>query len=191
MLLEIEGEHIRVFTGLAMRWRLVQVLGPVRALRAAQAVICGVQMASPPRMQPLLLSFLILLTMLLTSHNASAYSVCCKWSTNYATYRYGYLPMAFWDPTDRGASAWTSVPTTSWRYIKYSGSPNYIEWGRWPAPRPARWHPPAESVPGWTAPRIPDALKRRGKGEGCWEDPAGIPARSTRSAREGTFDFPE
>jgi hypothetical protein len=28
MLLEIEGEHVRVFTGLAMRWRLVQILGP-------------------------------------------------------------------------------------------------------------------------------------------------------------------
>ena len=38
MLVEIEGERVRVFTGLAMRWRLVQVLGPVRALRAAQAV---------------------------------------------------------------------------------------------------------------------------------------------------------
>jgi hypothetical protein len=38
MLLEIEGEHIRVFTGLAMRWRLVQLLGPVRALRVAQVV---------------------------------------------------------------------------------------------------------------------------------------------------------
>jgi hypothetical protein len=38
MLVEIEGERVRVFTGLAMRWRLVQVLGPVRALRVAQAV---------------------------------------------------------------------------------------------------------------------------------------------------------
>jgi predicted DCC family thiol-disulfide oxidoreductase YuxK len=38
MLVEIEGERVRVFAGLAMRWRLVQVLGPVRALRAAQAV---------------------------------------------------------------------------------------------------------------------------------------------------------
>ena len=28
MLLEIEGERVRVFTGLAMRWRLVQILGP-------------------------------------------------------------------------------------------------------------------------------------------------------------------
>ncbi len=26
MLLEIEGEHVRVFTGLAMRWRLMQIL---------------------------------------------------------------------------------------------------------------------------------------------------------------------
>ena len=38
MPLEIEGKHVRVFTGLAMCWRLVQVLGPVRALRVAQAV---------------------------------------------------------------------------------------------------------------------------------------------------------
>jgi predicted DCC family thiol-disulfide oxidoreductase YuxK len=38
MLLEIEGERVRVFTGLAMRWRLVQLLGPVRALRVAQVV---------------------------------------------------------------------------------------------------------------------------------------------------------
>jgi len=38
MLVEIEGERVRVFAGLAMRWRLVQVLGPVRALRVAQAV---------------------------------------------------------------------------------------------------------------------------------------------------------
>jgi len=38
MLVEIEGERVRIFTGLAMRWRLVQVLGPVRALRVAQAV---------------------------------------------------------------------------------------------------------------------------------------------------------
>ena len=28
MLVEIEGERVRVFTGLAVRWRLVQVLGP-------------------------------------------------------------------------------------------------------------------------------------------------------------------
>ncbi len=38
MLLEIEGEHVRVFTGLAMRMRLLQILGPVRALRVAQVV---------------------------------------------------------------------------------------------------------------------------------------------------------
>ena len=38
MLVEIEGEHIRVFTGLAMRMRLLQILGPVRAWRVAQAV---------------------------------------------------------------------------------------------------------------------------------------------------------
>jgi hypothetical protein len=38
MLLEIEGGQVRVFTGLAMRMRLMQVLGPVRALRVAQAV---------------------------------------------------------------------------------------------------------------------------------------------------------
>ena len=30
MLVEIEGERVRVLAGLAMRWRLVQVLGPVR-----------------------------------------------------------------------------------------------------------------------------------------------------------------
>jgi hypothetical protein len=134
MLVEVEGERVRVLAGLAMRMRLLQILGPLRALRVAQAVTCGAQIASPSRMQPLLLSFLILLTMLLFSHNAFAYSVCCKWSTNYATYRYGYLPMAFWDPTDHDASAWSSVPTTSWRYIKYSGSPNSIEWGGWDGP---------------------------------------------------------
>jgi hypothetical protein len=38
MLLEIEGEHVRVFTGLGMRMRWLQLLGPVRALRVAQAV---------------------------------------------------------------------------------------------------------------------------------------------------------
>jgi hypothetical protein len=38
MLVEIDGEQVRVFTGLAMRWRLVQLLGPARALRVAQAV---------------------------------------------------------------------------------------------------------------------------------------------------------
>ena len=38
MLVEIEGERVRVFAGLGMRARLVQVLGPVRALRVAQAV---------------------------------------------------------------------------------------------------------------------------------------------------------
>ncbi len=38
MFLEIEGERVRVFTGLSMRWRLVQILGPVRAQRVAQAV---------------------------------------------------------------------------------------------------------------------------------------------------------
>ena len=40
MLLEIEGERIRVFTGLAMRMRLLQILGPARALRVARAVAC-------------------------------------------------------------------------------------------------------------------------------------------------------
>lgn len=78
MLVEVEGERVRVLAGLAMRMRLLQILGPVRALRVAQAMTCGAQMASPSRMQPLLLSFLILLTMLLFSHNAFAYSVCCK-----------------------------------------------------------------------------------------------------------------
>ncbi len=38
MLLEIEGERIRVFTGLTMRLRLVQILGPARALRVARVV---------------------------------------------------------------------------------------------------------------------------------------------------------
>ena len=38
MLIEIEGERVRVFTGLSLRARLVQVLGPVRALRVAQVV---------------------------------------------------------------------------------------------------------------------------------------------------------
>jgi predicted DCC family thiol-disulfide oxidoreductase YuxK len=38
MLVEIEGERVRVSAGLAMRARLVQVLGPVRAWRVAQAV---------------------------------------------------------------------------------------------------------------------------------------------------------
>jgi hypothetical protein len=38
MLVEIEGERVRVFAGLGMRARLVQVLGPVRALRVARAV---------------------------------------------------------------------------------------------------------------------------------------------------------
>jgi hypothetical protein len=38
MLLEIEGEQAQVYAGLRMRARLVQVLGPVRALRVAQAV---------------------------------------------------------------------------------------------------------------------------------------------------------
>jgi hypothetical protein len=38
MLVEIEGERARVFAGLAMRMRLLQILGPVRALRMAQAV---------------------------------------------------------------------------------------------------------------------------------------------------------
>jgi hypothetical protein len=73
MLAEVEGERVRVLAGLAMRMRLLQILGPVRALRVAQAVTCGAQIASPSRMQPLLLSFLILLTMLLFSHNAFAY----------------------------------------------------------------------------------------------------------------------
>ena len=38
MLVEIEGEQVRVFAGLAMRMRLLQILGPARALRVAQAV---------------------------------------------------------------------------------------------------------------------------------------------------------
>ena len=38
MLLEVEGERVRVLAGLAMQARLVQVLGPVRALQVAQAV---------------------------------------------------------------------------------------------------------------------------------------------------------
>ena len=38
MLLEVEGEQVRVLAGLGMRARLVQVLGPVRALRVARLV---------------------------------------------------------------------------------------------------------------------------------------------------------
>ena len=37
MLLEEEGERVRVYTGLAMRMRLVRILGPARALRMAQS----------------------------------------------------------------------------------------------------------------------------------------------------------
>ena len=38
MLVEVEAARVRVWAGLAMRMRLLQILGPVRALRAAQAV---------------------------------------------------------------------------------------------------------------------------------------------------------
>jgi len=38
MLLEAEGERVRVYTGLAMRMRLVRILGPARAWRVAQLV---------------------------------------------------------------------------------------------------------------------------------------------------------
>jgi hypothetical protein len=38
MLVEIKGERVRIFAGLSLRARLVKVLGPVRALRVAQAV---------------------------------------------------------------------------------------------------------------------------------------------------------
>jgi predicted DCC family thiol-disulfide oxidoreductase YuxK len=38
MLVEIEGERVRVLAGLALRARLVQILGPVRTWRVAQAV---------------------------------------------------------------------------------------------------------------------------------------------------------
>ena len=38
MLVEIDGEQVRVFAGLAMRMRLLQILGPARALRVARAV---------------------------------------------------------------------------------------------------------------------------------------------------------
>ena len=38
MLLEAEGERVRVYTGLAIRMRLVRILGPARALRVAQLV---------------------------------------------------------------------------------------------------------------------------------------------------------
>jgi hypothetical protein len=38
MLVEIEGERVRIFAGLSLRARLVQVLGPVRALRLARLV---------------------------------------------------------------------------------------------------------------------------------------------------------
>ncbi|WP_448605331.1 hypothetical protein [Thermoflexus hugenholtzii] len=38
MLVEIEGERVRVWAGLSLRARLVQVLGPIRALRVAQTV---------------------------------------------------------------------------------------------------------------------------------------------------------
>ncbi|HXF69591.1 MAG TPA: hypothetical protein VNK89_07270 [Thermoflexus sp.] len=38
MLLEVDGEQVRVYAGLAMRMWLLRVLGPVRAWRVAQAV---------------------------------------------------------------------------------------------------------------------------------------------------------
>jgi len=38
MLVEVEEARVRVFGGLGMQARLVQILGPVRALRVAQAV---------------------------------------------------------------------------------------------------------------------------------------------------------
>jgi hypothetical protein len=49
MLVEIEGERVRVLAGLSLRARLVQVLGPAQALRVTQLTLAGAPSSSPVR----------------------------------------------------------------------------------------------------------------------------------------------
>jgi predicted DCC family thiol-disulfide oxidoreductase YuxK len=49
MLVEIEGERVRVLAGLSLRARLVQVLGPAQALRMTQLTLAGAPSSSPVR----------------------------------------------------------------------------------------------------------------------------------------------
>jgi hypothetical protein len=49
MLVEIEGERVRVLAGLSLRARLVQVLGPAQALRVTQLTLAGALSSSPVR----------------------------------------------------------------------------------------------------------------------------------------------
>jgi hypothetical protein len=49
MLVEVEGERVRIFAGLSLRARLVQVLGPAQALRVTQLTLAGAPSSSPVR----------------------------------------------------------------------------------------------------------------------------------------------
>jgi predicted DCC family thiol-disulfide oxidoreductase YuxK len=49
MLVEVEGERVRVLAGLSLRARLVQVLGPAQALRMTQLTLAGAPSSSPVR----------------------------------------------------------------------------------------------------------------------------------------------
>jgi hypothetical protein len=49
MLVEVEGERVRVLAGLSLRARLVQVLGPAQALRVTQLTLAGAPSSSPVR----------------------------------------------------------------------------------------------------------------------------------------------
>jgi predicted DCC family thiol-disulfide oxidoreductase YuxK len=49
MLVEIEGERVRVLAGLSLQARLVQVFGPAQALRVTQLTLAGAPSSSPVR----------------------------------------------------------------------------------------------------------------------------------------------
>lgn len=74
-------------------------------------------------------TLLSLTTALVTWQGVLAYQVYAYWSTNSATYSFhSSLPTSFQSGVDFGASAWTSVSTSSWVWTRTSTSSNLIRY---------------------------------------------------------------
>jgi hypothetical protein len=59
--------------------------------------------------------------------SAGAYSTCCKWATNNASFKYDLsLPSDFQAGTSAGAYVWTNVTSSSWSWIVNSPSSNNL-----------------------------------------------------------------
>jgi hypothetical protein len=75
-------------------------------------------------------SVVVLVIGFVTWKNVNAYVICCKWSTNSATYTYDpSLPSGFHSGTNYGATVWNNVSISSWAWINSPTPGNLVKYG--------------------------------------------------------------